>query len=111
MELSVEQRQAIFFGGRDSFLSHLLWCKLLEKKNEPSGFFLVTKNGYSYYREGMVYPALKYMSNILPGDYLELTWGEFYRWYGDWKCEEAILDEEGIRTVEDIIEENNTKEG
>jgi len=104
-----KQRQNNFQYTRDELLSELLWAKYCQEKERGSGFYLVCQKGYEpTYIQGNVYPYISFMSDIHPSAYVELTWGEFYVWYGD--CKPINLKNENIRETDEIIKIYSDKE-
>ena len=94
---------------RDELLSEILWEKYCKEKETGSGFFLVCQKGYeSTYTKGNVYHGLAFMSNIHPSGYVELTWGEFYRWYGDSRL--VNFEKDKVRSTNKIMEIYDNKE-
>lgn len=113
------------FGNR-KLLSFMLWGKYVECRDQESPFSVVCLGDYYGYEVGHVYMDLRYDSTIHPSCYTNLTWGEFYRWYGlfDWELggsgptqtldfKELALeprlslcfsDSEGIRSLREIIQ-------
>ena len=99
------------FGNR-KLLSFMLWGKYVECRDQESPFSVVCLGDYYGYEVGHVYMDLRYDSTIHPSCYTNLTWGEFYRWYGlfDWELqgspekESVCFDEkEYVRSLEDIV--------
>ena len=99
------------FGNR-KLLSFMLWEKYVESRDQESPFSVVCLGGHHSYEVGHVYMDLRCDSTIHPSCYTNLTWGEFYRWYGlfDWELqgspekESVCFDEkDGIRPLQEII--------
>lgn len=106
------ERQKEFFGGTEDLLAQLLWCEYIDHKYEASGFFYLVIKDCGKYKKGEVYPWLHLHSDIPPGCYLELSWGEFYRWYGLWSPLIAanlnvtkMFKDDGIKSTDEILTE------
>lgn len=108
----IDDKGSPLFGER-MFLSFMLWSKYVESRDNESLFSVVCFGGNEEfgYEVGHVYLDLRFDSCIHPSCYVNLTWGEFYRWYGlfDWELnggdkESVCFDEkEGIRPLQEII--------
>lgn len=117
--------------GKRKLLSFMLWEKYAESRDQKSPFSVVCLGGHHSYEVGHVYMDLRCDSTIHPSCYTNLTWGEFYRWYGlyDWELGDSGLtqtsefkeraieprlslcfsDSEGIRPLQGIIQDHIDK--
>lgn len=101
-----KQRQDDFIYTKDELLSELLWYNYFFEGEKGSGFCLVCQNGYEpTYIKGNVYHNLFLMSNIHPSAYVDLTWREFYMWYGLCKPDtEFVVVSDKVRSTDEIME-------
>lgn len=109
----IKENDSKLFRNRE-LLSFILWCKYIESRDQESPFSVVCLGDYYGYEVGHVYIDLRGDSIIHPSCYTNLTWGEFYRWYGlfDWELggteRESVCfkESEGVRSIEEIIKNN-----
>lgn len=94
-------------------LSYFLWSKYVEAKDKPSNFYVVIEDGYESagFLKGHVYMFLGISSIIHPSAYVQMTWGEAYRWLGNFVWElgdsnrESACIRDKCRTIEEIVED------
>lgn len=120
----VNDKDSNLFRNRE-LLSFMLWHKYIESRDQESPFSVVCFGDHYGYEVGHVYMDLRFDSTIHPSCYTNLTWGEFYRWYGvyDWelkgtglaqtpefkewvlspKLSLCFYEKEGIRPLQEII--------
>ena len=102
---------------KNLLLSFFLWSKYVEAKDKPSCFYVVIEDGYETagFRKGHVYMNLGLCSFIHPLAYVPMTWGEAYRWLGNFEWElgdsntESACIKDNCRTIGEIVADGKKK--